>query len=218
MKLIIGNKNYSSWSLRPWLLMKVKGIPFKEEYIPLYEPESKSKLESYSPAGKAPILVDHDLSVWDSLAIVEYLAELFPDKNVWPSDHRARTHARCITAEMHSGFMSLRKSMPMNVRASLPGLGQTESALADISRIVKIWEDCRNTFNQIGPFLFGEFTIADAFYAPVASRFKTYDVKLSKICEEYVANIHNLPAMREWTEASRAEKETIELFEVRETP
>lgn len=215
MKLIIGNKNYSSWSLRPWILMRVKDIAFEEEYIPLYLPGSKDNMLVYSPAGKVPILIDHDFSVWDSLAIAEYLAERFPDKNLWPADLRARAHARCISAEMHSGFMALRKSMSMNVRASLPGREQTEDTIADISRIVNIWEDCRKTFGKLGPFLFGEFSIADAFYVPVASRFKTYGIKLSPLCQEYVNTIHDLPAMREWIEASHAEKEVIESFEVK---
>ena len=209
MKLVIGNKNYSSWSLRPWLLMRVLDLPFEELLIPLYAPDSKAKLLSHSPSGKVPTLIDGPLVIWDSLAIVEYLAEHYPGVAVWPADGEARAVARCVAAEMHSGFSALRTHMPMNLRDSHPGKGQTPEVLADIARIVEVWSDCRSRHAAAGPFLFGVFSAADAFYAPVVTRFLTYAVPLLPICREYVEAVRSLPAMAAWYAAGVAETDRI---------
>ena len=209
MKLIIGNKNYSSWSLRPWLLMQVLELPFEEVLIPLYAPGAKEKLLAQAPSGKVPALHDGDLVLWDSLAITEYLAEQYPGVAVWPADAEARAIARCVAAEMHSGFSALRTHMPMNCRASHPGKGQTPEVLADIARITALWTDCRTRFGAGGPFLFGAFSAADAFYAPVVSRFLTYAVALPSICQDYVAAVRALPAMQAWYAAGIAEQERV---------
>jgi len=209
MKLVIGNKNYSSWSLRPWLLMRVLDLPFEELLVPLYGPGSREALLRHSPSGKVPTLIDDAVTVWDSLAIVEYLAEQYPGVAVWPPDAEVRAHARCVAAEMHSGFGALRTHMPMNLRASHPGKGHTPEVLADIERIVEVWSDCRARFGREGPFLFGAFTAADAFYAPVVTRFKTYGVSLPAECQTYAEAVLALPAMREWTAAGLAESHRI---------
>lgn len=209
MKLVIGNKNYSSWSLRPWLLMRVLDLPFEEVLIPLYAPDSKPKLLAETPSGKVPALHDGTLVIWDSLAIVEYLAEQYPSLAVWPADGEARAMARCVAAEMHSGFSALRSHMPMNCRGSHPGKGQTPEVLADIARISQLWTDCRSRFGSEGPFLFGTFSAADAFYAPVVSRFITYAVPLPPLCSAYVEAVRALPAMAEWYAAGIAETDRI---------
>jgi glutathione S-transferase len=206
--LVVGNKNYSSWSLRPWLAMKVAGIAFDEVRIPLYLPGAKEAILRYSPSGKVPCLVDGATHVWDSLAILEYLAERHP--GLWPADRAARARARAISAEMHSGFAALRQHMSMNVRRSLPGRGRTPEVLADIARIVSIWDECK------GAFLFGAFTAADAMYAPVALRFRTYAVELPARCRQYADAVLALPAMREWIEAAEREPESIPQFEMLE--
>ncbi|MCK9193169.1 MAG: glutathione S-transferase family protein, partial [Nevskia sp.] len=182
MKLVIGNKNYSSWSLRPWLALKVAEIPFEEILIPLYQADSKARQLAFSPAGKVPILVDGAVTIWDSLAILEYVAEQYPDRGLWPRAIAARAHARSVSAEMHAGFAALRTAMPMNCRATLAGKGHTPEALADIARIAAIWGDCRARYGNDGPFLFGAFSNADAFYAPVVTRFLTYGVALPDVC------------------------------------
>ncbi len=203
--LVIGNKNYSSWSLRPWLLMTQFKIPFKEVLIPLYEGDYKKKILAYSPSGKVPYLRHGKVSIWDSLAIAEYLAETFPKKNLWPKDKKARAWARSVSAEMHSGFMSLRKNCPMDVRASRPQEEFSLEVKADIDRIVKIWEGCRKQFSSSGPFLFGKFSIADAMFAPVVWRFETYGVELKGMALQYYQQILALPAMQSWKEAALAE-------------
>lgn len=211
MKLVVGNKNYSSWSLRPWLAMKVAGIAFDEERIPLYGPGSKEKILKFSPAGKVPCLIDGSVTVWDSLAICEYLAEKTPA--LWPGDPAARAVARSVSAEMHSGFANLRTHMSMNIRKSHPGKGRTPEVLADIERIAGMWSDCRARFGKGGPFLFGAFSIADAMYAPVVLRFRTYAVGLPESCRAYSEAILALPAVREWSESARAETEVLPQFE-----
>ena len=218
MKLVIGNKNYSSWSLRPWLLMRVASIEFEEIVIPLYQSDSKTRQLAYSPAGKVPILIDGDVTVWDSLAIGEYLAEKFPDAALWPRQAKARAHARAVTAEMHSGFGDLRSQMPMNCRASHPGQGHTPGALDDAARIAAIWSDCRARHAGDGPFLFGAFTIVDAFFARVVTRFVTYSVVLPEVCAEYIATILALPTMQEWYAGGAQEVERIEAAELYSTP
>jgi glutathione S-transferase len=211
--LVIGNKNYSSWSLRPWLLMKQSGLAFEEVRVPLYLAGSKQTLRKYGPSGKVPVLLDGAVTVWDSLAISEYLAERHPELQLWPADSAQRALARSISAEMHSGFAPLRTNMTMNCRGFFPGLGRTVEVAADIERIQRIWTDCRERFAVAGPHLLGTFTIADAMYAPVVLRFKTYAVQLSPVAQQYANTVLALPALQEWIEAARAESEIIPAFE-----
>lgn len=213
LALVIGNKNYSSWSLRPWLALKHVGEPFEEIRIPLYTPESYAELARWSPSGKVPVLIEGDERVWDSLAICEYLAERFPARALWPAARSARAVARSVSAEMHSGFTALRTHMSMNVRRSLPGQGRAPGVQEDIDRVIAIWKDCRRRFGAGGPFLFGGFSIADAMYAPVALRFTTYCVALDEECAAYVEALRALPAMQEWIAAACAEREMIQEFE-----
>jgi glutathione S-transferase len=205
MILVIGNKNYSSWSLRPWIAMKVLGIQFQEKYIPLYGPGAKEQILLESPAGKVPILVDGGVRVWDSLAILEYLAEKHP---LWPTDRVARAAARAVSAEMHSGFANLRNHMSMNVRKRYPGKGRTPEVLTEIQRINSIWSQAK------GPFLFGAFSAADAMYAPVIFRFRTYEVTVDN--RAYYDAMLALPAMKEWAAAAEREKESIPQFDMYE--
>lgn len=211
--LVIGNKAYSSWSLRPWLLMKQAGIAFEEIRLSLYAEGAKQKLLEHSAAGKVPVLKDGALTVWDSLAICEYLAERYPEKQLWPAQPAARARARSISAEMHSGFTNLRNQMPMNVRREIPGRARTPEVAADVARIETIWDECRSRHGTDGPFLFGAFCIADAMYAPVASRFRTYGVALAGAGAQYAAAIHALPAMREWIAGAHAEAEVNPQYE-----
>ena len=199
MQLVIGNKNYSSWSLRPWLAMKVLGIAFDEIRIHLYGSGSKERILQHSPAGKVPILKDGATLVWDSLAILEYLAERYPQ--LWPRERAERAKARSVSAEMHSGFAQLREHMSMNVRKRYPGKGRTPKSMADVARIDEIWSQAK------GPFLFGAFGAADAMYAPVVLRFCTYGVEVRK--KSYMDAMLALPAMREWIEAAEREPESI---------
>jgi glutathione S-transferase len=211
--LIIGNKNYSSWSLRPWLLLKHAGIPFTEIRIPLYTPGTKAEILKYSPAGKVPVLQDGDITVWESLAICEYLAEKLPHLQLWPADLAARTRARAVACEMHAGFGALRQHMSMNCRKRLPGKGRTPEVLKDIERISTLWKDCRAHYGAEGDFLFGRFGIADAMYAPVALRFVTYAVDLDPVSAAYVRAITALPAIQQWLTEAAAESEVIAQFE-----
>ena len=211
--LVIGNKAYSSWSLRPWLLMKQVGIVFDEIRLSLYEDGAKQKLLQYSATGKVPVLMDGDLTIWDSLAICEYLADKYAEKRLWPSAMAARACARSISAEMHSGFTNLRTRMPMNVRRAIPGRAKTPEVVAEIARIETIWNDCRSRFGSQGSFLFGPFSIADAMYAPVVSRLRTYGVTLAGEAREYAAAIHALPAMQEWIAGAHAETEVNPQYE-----
>lgn len=203
LKLVIGNRNYSSWSLRPWLAIKQAGLPFEEIAIRLNEAGTKAQIYKYSPSGKVPCLIDGDLLVWDSLAICEYLAEKSP--SLWPSDAQVRAEARSVSAEMHAGFSALRHSMPMEIHASKPYDERTAEVLADIARIVAIWESCRSRFAAEGPFLFGRFSIADAMFAPVAWRFKTYAVELPPASRDWIEAICGLPAMQEWRAGALSE-------------
>jgi glutathione S-transferase len=167
--LVIGNKNYSSWSLRPWLAMKMAGASFQEIVIPLRQQTTAADIARHSPAGKVPVLHDGEITVWESIAILEYLSEAMPEARLWPKDQEARAVARAVSAEMHAGFVALRTHMPMNIRASKPGRGRTPEVEMDIRRIVTLWEDCRARFGEGGPFLFGGFSNADAMYAPVVT-------------------------------------------------
>ena len=207
LTLVIGNKNYSSWSLRPWLLLRQAGIPFEAVRIPLYMPGSTEELAKWSPSGKVPALHDGDLRVWDSLAICETLNERFPDKQLWPADAAARVVARSVSAEMHAGFSALREHMSMNIRARRPGQGRTPECLADVGRILAIWTDCRARFGSGGDFLFGRFGIADAMYAPVVLRFQTYGVALEGAARAYAAAMLALPALQEWVAAGAFERD-----------
>ncbi len=213
LALVIGNKNYSSWSLRPWLALKQAGIAFREIRISLYNDTSRAEIRKYSPSGKVPALLDGGVTVWESLAIGEYLADKFPDKQLWPADPAARALARAVSCEMHAGFAALRSHMSMNCRKQLPGKGRTPDVLRDIERITALWNDCRARFGQGGDFLFGRFSVADAMYAPVALRFVTYAVELDPVCAAYVKTITDLPAIREWIADARAETEVIPQFE-----
>ncbi|MBW4575058.1 MAG: glutathione S-transferase family protein [Aphanothece sp. CMT-3BRIN-NPC111] len=212
--LVIGNKNYSSWSLRPWLVLKQLGVEFNEIRIHLYAPTSKQEILKYSSNGKVPILQHDNLTVWESLSICEYLAECFPEAKLWPEDRQARAIARSISSEMHAGFTNLRQHMSMNIRASLPGKGREPGVTEDIQRIISIWQDCRQQFGNSGDFLFGHFTIADAMFAPVVLRFITYGVELDPALQAYTKTILSLPAMQDWVTAAKAETEIIEKFEV----
>jgi glutathione S-transferase len=205
MLLVIGNKNYSSWSLRPWVALKVFGFEFDEVRIALYGPGSKEKILKYSPAGKVPVLVDGKTTVWDSLAILEYLAE--KNRKLWPVDPADRARARSVSAEMHSGFPYLREHMSMNVRKRYPGKGRAPEVLIEIERIKAIWNEAKR------PFLFGAFSAADAMYAPVVLRFRTYEVELPRACRAYMEAMLELPALQEWIAAAERETETISAFD-----
>src|SRR5499433_449896 len=176
LKLIIGNKNYSSWSLRPWIAMKVAGIAFDEEVISLDAKDFKSRVTKISGTGKVPALADGKVQVWESLAILEYLAEKHPDARLWPADAAARAHARAIAAEMHAGFVPLRRHCPMNFWRPVKRRELTDEVAADVARIDAMWTDCRRRFGAGGPFLFGAFSAADAIYAPMVSRLHTYGI------------------------------------------
>ncbi|MDA8383361.1 MAG: glutathione S-transferase family protein [Betaproteobacteria bacterium] len=212
MTLVIGNKNYSSWSLRPWLLLKQAGIPFREVRIPLYTPDSKVRMLAYAPTGKVPVLRDGDTTVWDSLAICEYLAESFPEARLWPTDRRARATARSLCAEMHSGFSALRSRLPMNIRRAPSGVAMDAAVQHDVARVLESWSGCLAGASQ-GGFLFGPFTIADAFFAPVVLRFHIYQVSVPEHVAAYAGRIMALPAMGEWLADARAETEAIAAFD-----
>jgi len=203
LQLIIGNKNYSSWSMRPWLAMKVAGIPFDENLISLDAPDFKAQIKPRSSAGKVPVLIDGDIYVWESLAILEYLAERFP--GLWPAGEGVRAHARAIAAEMHAGFVPLRRQLPMNIRRPVKERALDVEAAADVSRIDAIWNECRTKFGGHGSFLYGAFCAADAMYAPVVWRFHTYAVKVSAPARAYMESVMALPASQQWREAARRE-------------
>jgi len=214
--LVIGNKNYSSWSLRPWLALRIAGIAFEEVRVPLYEAGSKAAILRHSPAGRVPVLLDGDVTVWESLAICEYAAELAPRARLWPADPAARAHARAISAEMHAGFAALRQALPMNLRAERARIPLEPAVRADVERVAAIWEECRARFGAAapagasgGPFLFGAFTIADAMYAPVATRFHSYGVALPPVAQAYADALRALAPMREWAAAGVAEAERL---------
>jgi len=211
--LIIGNRNYSSWSLRAWLALEATGQVFDEVVIPLGQPDTTDNILRWSPTARVPAFRDGEIFLWDSLAICEHLAEAFPEAGLWPNDARARATARSVVAEMHSGFVALRKNMPMNLRASYPVADHQPGVDDDIARIKSIWEDCRTNFGGDGGHLFGRFTIADAFYAPIVSRFRTYGVSPGGIAGEYMDAVWVLPAMQDWAEKARAEKWSVERYD-----
>ncbi|WP_395825944.1 glutathione S-transferase family protein [Collimonas sp.] len=206
--LVIGNKNYSSWSMRPWVAMTAFGIPFKEHRILLRQATTADEIAHYSASGRVPILLVGETPVWDSLAICEYLADQFPDLGLWPQEVMARATARAICAEMHSGFAELRQAMPMDIRAHKPGFGRTAGAQADIARIVEIWETCLSEFGH-HQFLFGAFSIADAYFAPVVMRFRSYGVLLAPALQAYADRVQAHPAVARWMHEAIAETELL---------
>lgn len=205
LHLVIGNKNYSSWSLRPWLAMKVAGIPFDETLVSLEAADFKARVTALSGAGKVPVLIDGEIRAWESLAILEYLAEKFPQAALWPKDAAARAHARAIASEMHAGFQALRNHLPMNVWRPVKVRPLDDGSKANAERIDAIWRDCRTRYAAGGPFLFGAFGAADAMYAPVIWRFHTYAVEVSAVARAYMDAMMALPAWREWADAARRE-------------
>jgi len=214
LKLVIGNKNYSSWSMRPWLAMRATHIAFEEIFIPLYTGQNdKNRILVFARSGKVPILIDGETTVWDSLAIIEYLAERFPDARLWPENRAERAHARSISAEMHSGFLSLRSECGMNLHRPVGAIKLSEDARADITRVQEIWTDCRARYGKRGPFLFGAFGAADAMFAPVVHRFRTYAIAVSLEVKTYMETMMALPAFGEWSEAGLAETLLIEKLE-----
>jgi glutathione S-transferase len=209
LQLVIGNKNYSSWSMRPWILLRQAGIAFDEVQLKFDQNTKVVGIEKYSAVGKVPVLVIDGEPVWDSLAIAETAAEMFPDKQLWPQNDAARRLARSACAEMHSGFQNLRGKMPMNIRGKHPGKGLTPESQKDIDRIVALWTQCRERFGGAGSLLFGKFSVADAFFAPIVMRFQTYGVKLPPVAQEYCEAVKALSAVREWCDAARKETEFV---------
>jgi glutathione S-transferase len=212
LTLVIGNKNYSSWSLRPWMLLQRLGLEFREIVIRLDTPTSKDEIEKYSPSGRVPVLLDGNLGIWDSLAICEYVAEL--SGRGWPHDPAARAVARSVCAEMHSGFGNLRMEWPMNARTRNRRTITTPGLEADIDRVDEIWNDCRRRFGAAGPWLFGEYCIADAMYAPVVLRFNTYGARISETARWYMAAALEDAILQSWLAAAKAEPWTIAASEV----
>jgi glutathione S-transferase len=205
LRLVIGNKNYSSWSMRPWIALKATGIAFDETLIPIYVPGSKEKILAVSPAGKVPVLIDGDVHVWESLAILDYLAERFPQAGLWPADQAARAHARAVSAEMHAGFVPLRRHCPMNMWRPVKQRDLPPDVVVNVQRIDALWTDCRRRFGTGGPFLFGAFGAVDAMYAPIVSRFHTYAVEVSEAARDYMQAVMALPAWAEWRAAALKE-------------
>jgi len=203
--LVVGSKRWSSWSLRAWLALKAAGVTFDEVVIQLRRPDTQTRIAEYSPSGRVPFLRDGEVSVWDSLAICEYVAEMLPGAYLWPQDREARAVARSVSAEMHSGFPAMREHLSMDVTRTIALPAIPEAARADIARVQRIWANCRSRFAQEGPFLFGPFTIADAMYAPVATRFRTYGIALEPVCRDYVDAIFALAPMQEWIAAAQKE-------------
>jgi glutathione S-transferase len=205
LKLVVGNKNYSSWSMRPWMAMKIAGIVFEEQLISLDDPTFKSELCKLTPAGKVPVLIDGDRHIWESLAIIEYVAEKFPNANLWPTDAGARAHARVVCAEMHAGFAPLRRHCAMNMLRPPRKRELLPEVQSDVIRIDQMWADCRARFGEGGPFLFGAAGAADAMYAPVVSRFHTYDIEVGREARAYMDAVMALAAWSEWEKAARQE-------------
>lgn len=210
--LTISSKNYSSWSLRGWLLCRMAGLEFEEDMLPSDDPTIRAELLLLSPSFLVPRLIHGGIKVWDTLAIAEFLNELYPQAGLLPADLAGRTHCRAVSGEMHSGFANLRSSLPMNIKAHCPGFKIWAGAQADIERVTEIWRDCLKRYD--GPYLFGERpTMADAMYAPVCTRFRSYDVKLDRLCDDYCETIYALPEIAEWIEDARAEADEVEGLE-----
>lgn len=215
--LVIANKNYSSWSLRGWLMLKATGVPFREIVVPLDQPETRETILRHSPSGKVPVLKHGSIAVWDSLAIGEYLHERHPACRLWPADPEARATARSVSAEMHSSFVDLRRDLPMNIRGRFPGRKSTPATADDIARVVRLWRTCRRQFGEKAAldegYLFGHFSIADAMFAPVATRFRTYDVPVDTDTATYIDRLLSNPAVMEWSAAALAETWRIPKYE-----
>jgi len=209
LKLVIANKNYSSWSMRPWVLLTQAAIAFEEVQLKFTDAGEVADIEAWSPTRQVPVLWIDEQPVWDSLAICEATAELYPAKQLWPADASARRVARSISAEMHAGFRELRRNMPMNIRSFHPDKGRTPAVEREIDRIVSIWETCRSRYGANGNLLFGGFTCADAMYAPVVSRFKTYSVRLPSVAQRYADAVMDLVAVKQWSAAALAESEFV---------
>lgn len=203
--LIIGNRTTSSWSLRGWLALKMTGADFNEVMVWFKRPETRTEIEAHSPSGLVPVLKHGGNVIWETLAIIEYLAELYPEAGLWPKDRDARAHARTISAEMHAGFSPLRNHMPMDLQNEFPGQGQGKGVAGDIARICDIWRDARDRFGAGGDFLCGGFCAADIMFAPVVTRFRTYGVELDPAAQAYANAVLEYPLMREWTEAAGKE-------------
>jgi glutathione S-transferase len=205
LTLVIGNKVFSSWSLRPWFAMTMTGLPFEEVVIPLDKPDTKKRIAEHSKAGRVPVLYHGKLKVWDSLAILEYLAETFPEKKLWPAGQAARAMARAVASEMHSGFSALRSECAMNLRRARMPTQMSDAAKADAARIETIWRDCREKYGKTGKYLFGRFSIADAMFAPVVSRFDTYAIPVGDDTRSYMKTILGCETFRTWKEGALAE-------------
>lgn len=218
MHLTIANKLYSSWSLRPWLVMKAFGIPFEETVIPMYRPDSKARMLAVSPTGKVPCLADGDITVWESLAIIEYLAEKFPDEPIWPRDTKARAHARSAANEMHAGFQALRKACPMNLGKRFAVKDRGPEVAADVARISALWKEARCAFGAGGPFLYGSFSAADAMFVPVVTRLDTYQIEVDAETRSYMDAVLSHPAFVAWRDAALQEPWHVPHYEEGETP
>lgn len=212
LELVIGNRNYSSWSLRGWLAARQSGLPFTEVFIPLDLPNSRAKIAENSKSGLVPVLKVDGFEVWDSLAIIETLNDLAPNAGLWPADFSARARARAVSAEMHSGFYPLRRDMPMDLRSSYPGVGHSEKALANAARISALWTECRDMFGSDGDFLFGKWSAADMMYAPVVGRFRTFGVPVDATAQAYMDAVWAHPDMAEWVAAATEEPYTINVL------
>jgi glutathione S-transferase len=214
LKLVIGNKNYSSWSMRPWLALRANDIAFDEVFIPLYTGDAdKRRILDFTPSGKVPALIDGDITIWDSLAIIEYVAERFPQSRIWPEDRARRAHARSISAEMHSGFAALRNECGMNLHRPVRAVALSADARADVARVEQIWIECRERYGKFGPFLFGAFGGADAMFAPVVHRFRSFAIAVAPEAQAYMDTMMALPAFQQWTTAALAETLIIDRFE-----
>jgi len=211
LKLVIGNKNYSSWSMRPWLALKANHIAFEEVFIPLYTGDTdKKRILGFTQSGKVPALLDDDVTIWDSLAIIEYAAERFPQTRLWPEDRASRAHARSISAEMHSGFAALRNECGMNLHRPVRAIALSADARANVERIQQIWIECRERYGKLGPFLFGAKPgMADAMFAPVCTRIRTYALPVGTRAQEYTRHVLALPVFREWEAGALAEHDFL---------
>lgn len=213
LNLVIGNRKYSSWSFRPWILMKVAGIPFRETFIPIRKPDSLKMIRRFSPAGRVPVLLDGGTAVWESLAICEHLAEKFPKNGLWPKDPKAKALARSVSHEMHAGFQGLRSHLPCHFLVRHKDFPIAAEARPDIDRVLHIWKSCRKRWGKGGPFLFGRFSVADAMYAPVVFRFLAYGVPVDPASAAYMRAVVALPATQEWVRAAAREKDIIPAYE-----
>jgi glutathione S-transferase len=213
LKLIVANKAYSSWSQRAWILLAHFKIPFEETVIPLDLPETHAKILKHSPTGKVPALIDGPITVWESLSVIEYVAETHPDKAIWPRGKAARAHARSLAAEMHAGFMALRQACPVNYVRPVRKIALNAAVEADVARIEQAWAHARKTFGKAGPFLFGRFSAADAMFAPVVNRLHTYDIPVSRRTREYMSAVMALPAWKAWIADAEAEEWRIEKYD-----